>query len=128
MTEIPQEPIHQIVTTVRLENLLDYLTGRRVLFLPEGTKLLACWQDNEWYKGNALNRRLKLRLEHGSFPALPEGGRIPEIQVPRATVKQIEPEPRRAISKGVFGKNVPSQKTIRRRILVEEETVIHESD
>jgi hypothetical protein len=124
----------QVITSIRQERLLDYLTGHRLLLLPKGTRLLGVWIETEWNDGieQQKNGRIVLRLAHESFPPTPDGCPIPGGRaaiaarlndlgthrhlIARAKVEPLEPD--QVISKA----KVPFQKYRRRRIIeVEEE-------
>ena len=138
MKELTSPQQSQVITSIRAERLLDYLTGRRVLLLPEGTTLAGIWLELEPWKDGASEQpsaRIMLRLAHESFPAVPEGAPIPGGRAaiaarlnglglaakPRQWIARakVEPsEPDQVISKA----KVPFQKYRRRRIIeVEEE-------
>lgn len=128
----------QLITSIRRDRLIDYLTGRRVLLLPEGTRLLGIWIETEWDDGNEHieQSRIMLRLAHDSFPETPDGCPIPGGRAEtasRLTGLGLKPAAARGIiqrakvstaedDKAISRAEVPFHKYKRRRIIeVEEE-------
>jgi hypothetical protein len=119
MTPVREEPRHIVITSIPFEQLLDFLTGRRVLRLPEGTELKSWWKECEWWEGIESARLVCLKLEHPSFPVAEAGRLIPRVEVPQARVKMLQPAEPKAISRA----KVLSRKVTRSRKIVVEETI-----
>jgi hypothetical protein len=116
MTPAQENPLHLVVTSIPFEQLLDFLTGRRVLCLPEGAELKSWWKECHWWEGIESDRRVCLKIEHASFPETERGAALPRVQIPQARIKELSPADDKAISKA----KLPSSKTTRRRIVIEE--------
>lgn len=59
MDPVPSPETRAMITAIRADRLLDYLTGRRMLVLPAGAKLTGFWRDDLVRHGAVIKTRIR---------------------------------------------------------------------